>query len=433
MKQSIFLLAGLGAALTANAAPNVAVHCGANQERVWVYDNITSFDVGARLKCGDSVTPLGLEKGYVRVRTADGYEGYVATSSIPSEVVATLAPPASPAPATSAPMVVAPAPAAVPQSFALVSAPTSPAASSVTPVAPVVVRSVNVPQPASPPSVAVAPAPIAQEGSPTVSVAAVSPGVASARAASVSARTAPQTTASVAMVAAPTKPIASTVTTSVAPSAPKENAVLTIEPATTPISITASASPRPAMVKAADITSSRIVSANSQGARKIVDLDDADDDMPDAEAGPSNDLASCNVFFSAYGATPGQIKWFADNRRKQFPGVCPAPEPSMVDYVVIFTHDNNFYTSSMPEPIHTDKNGFSDWSPVTAVDDTLVPASEQDKSRHEYAWVFRIGRGSFDPAKFSSRRRPQFTKTEHGSSRAAEDAIGFMAQGGVAQ
>jgi hypothetical protein len=188
------------------------------------------------------------------------------------------------------------------------------------------------------------------------------------------------------------------------------------------------------MVKASDVPRSATVRpAISEAPRRPAAFADEEEDMPEVEAPAKDDLSSCNVFFSAYGLTPGQLRWFAASRGKQFPGVCPAPSPAMVDYVVIFTHDNNFYTASMPEPVHTDKNGFSDWSPVTPVDDTLVPTAELDKSRHEYAWVFRYHRGTFNPANFSGKRQPQYAKTDHGSEKAAEDALQFMAQGGAGQ
>jgi len=105
----------------------------------------------------------------------------------------------------------------------------------------------------------------------------------------------------------------------------------------------------------------------------------------------------------------------------------------MVDYVVIFTHDMNYFTTTLPETIHTDQNGFSDWSPVTSVDDTQIPASLLDRAHREYAWVFRVHRGTFDPGKFTSRRRPQYTKTESRSTKSIEAAMDFMAENGATQ
>jgi hypothetical protein len=49
---------------------------------------------------------------------------------------------------------------------------------------------------------------------------------------------------------------------------------------------------------------------------------------------------SCHTYFSAYGLTPSQTKWIAKNREKAFSQICPAPDPSNVDFVMIFQrHD----------------------------------------------------------------------------------------------
>ena len=57
--------------------------CGANQDRVWVYDTLTTFDVGARLKCGESVEIVSRVKGYVKIHSASGAEGYVPDGALP--------------------------------------------------------------------------------------------------------------------------------------------------------------------------------------------------------------------------------------------------------------------------------------------------------------------------------------------------------------
>ncbi|HXW61187.1 MAG TPA: hypothetical protein VEJ45_01205, partial [Candidatus Acidoferrales bacterium] len=114
---------------------------------------------------------------------------------------------------------------------------------------------------------------------------------------------------------------------------------------------------------------------------------------------------------------------------KEFSGICPAPDLGHVDYVVLFTHDSDSYTFAMPTPVHVDHNGFSDFSPLTTVDTALVTASEVERARYEFVWVFRVTRGAFDPAKFSARRKPQFTtyaKGSRASSRAIEDAFNFV-------
>ena len=205
---------------------------------------------------------------------------------------------------------------------------------------------------------------------------------------------------------------------------------MTVEAISEPLIPTA---PVATVVRTADITpaTKRLIVP----ALRKPEFSDDDEDTPEAVS-TTDDLSACSVYFSAYGVTPMQQKWIADERKKRFPGVCPAPEPSMVDYVVIFTHDMDYFTTTLPDPIHTDRNGFSDWSPVTATDDTMIPVSSLDKARHEYAWVFRVHRGTFDPSKFTSRRKPQFTKTEsnsHASSKSIEDAMQFISGNTSAQ
>jgi len=151
----------------------------------------------------------------------------------------------------------------------------------------------------------------------------------------------------------------------------------------------------------------------------------------------NSDTANCTQYFSAYGLSANQYKWLAQNRQKAFPSVCPAPSPAQVDFVVIFTHDVAFYNATMPDAVHTDVNGFSDWTPLTTVDTAQISASDADKSHHEYVWVFHTTRGAFDPAKFSARRRPLYSKAEtnmlgsRGGFRTVMDALTFIEQNGT--
>lgn len=162
-----------------------------------------------------------------------------------------------------------------------------------------------------------------------------------------------------------------------------------------------------------------------------------DDDDDTAVHQLEEDTANCTHYFSAYGLSPNQYKWLAQNRRKAFPSVCPAPTPAMVDFVVIFTHDVAFYSVTMPDAIHVEQNGFSDWTPLTTVDTALMTPSEADKSHHEYVWVFHTTRGAFDPSKFSSHRRPLYSKAEtntlgsRGGFRTVMDALTFIEQNGT--
>jgi hypothetical protein len=161
------------------------------------------------------------------------------------------------------------------------------------------------------------------------------------------------------------------------------------------------------------------------------------DEFPNFQ--PVSDSAdpACQSFFSAYGLAPSQLKWIAQNRKKMFPSICPAPNPSKVDFVVIFTHDVDSYDSTLPVPVHTDRNGFSDFSPTVGVDTALLSDSAADKARHEFVWVFLMKRGAFDPATFSPRRRYQFTKVESnflGSKagvKTVEEAFQFVALQGA--
>ena len=60
-----------------------SVKCGTNQDRVWVYSSLSSFDVEVKLRCGDTVEIVTRVKGYVKVRTTSGAEGYVPDSNFP--------------------------------------------------------------------------------------------------------------------------------------------------------------------------------------------------------------------------------------------------------------------------------------------------------------------------------------------------------------
>jgi hypothetical protein len=164
---------------------------------------------------------------------------------------------------------------------------------------------------------------------------------------------------------------------------------------------------------------------------------DPDGDEDSEVAALNSEEANCTQYFSAYGLSANQYKWLAQNRKKAFPGVCPAPSPAQVDFVVIFTHDVAFYNVTMPNAVHTDINGFSDWTPLTTVDTAVISASDADKSHHEYVWVFHTNRGAFNPATFSSHRRPLYSKAEtnmlgsRGGFRTVMDALTFIEQNGT--
>ena len=164
---------------------------------------------------------------------------------------------------------------------------------------------------------------------------------------------------------------------------------------------------------------------------KPIGTDPDSEDYPLTQPEDASADPNCRVYFSAYGLGAEQYKWLSDMRRKQFSGICPAPNLKSVDFVILFTHDSDSYISAMPTPVHTDGNGFSDFDPLTTVDTALMSPTEADKARYELAWVFHVRRGAFDPAQFSPRRRPQYESTAkglHASTKAVEDAFNFIQQ-----
>jgi hypothetical protein len=122
--------------------------------------------------------------------------------------------------------------------------------------------------------------------------------------------------------------------------------------------------------------------------------------------GPSH----CTSYISAYGVSLAQYARIESNWKK-FQSICPAPSPADVDFVVIFTHDVNFYSYTMPVPVHTDNSGFSNWSAIVLLDDSDPSA----KYKREYVWIFRFKRGSFEPAHFSGDAKADYSEVESGS------------------
>jgi hypothetical protein len=417
MSRSIRLLlalAALGLASSARATDLAYVKCAVNQDRVWVYESLGSFDVEARLRCGSPVEILSRVKGYVRIRTESGVEGFVPDSVFPDlpplpddseKPLASIVTQSAAAPARSSASV-----AATPAQ-SLVAAAANPSKPLVSPAKPV-------------PSTAVAPEPR------TISTAAAPAPIAVP--VSAPARPAPATV-SVSTTSARTKPAATPAATAVkkpeaAPSAPSTVHAPTVAP-------TVPATPARPSVSVETVSESRrdsaaMMPATAQPSAAAEDSDEYPDTQPENESADP----ACRVFFAAYGLAPSQYKWLAENRRKEFSQICPAPDLAHVDYVVLFTHDSDSYTYAMPTPVHVDHNGFSDFSPMTTVDTALLTSSEVEKARYEFVWVFRVTRGAFDPARFSARRRPQFTTYVKGSrapSRAVEDAFSFVENQGL--
>jgi hypothetical protein len=422
-------------ALASSAWPAFAsdiggVKCGPNQDRVWVYESLNSFDVETRLKCGETVEILARVRGYVKIRTASGVEGYVPDAAFPD--LPALPPDAADRPVASLAVRAASgstthAAAVMPPVRSTSAVPTPARDSSALSPGPVVAA-----QPSTPakPAVVVA-------AKKTAGPAAVNPTVASTSGAHAAADV--RTASAVAKPAQAKTHDKSSLPAAVAePSAPKkapakpassntQSAKATIgvpQPAVTAAMVVpAKATPKSAAMMEASAEASP--AADVAGSERDPDLEE----YPDAK--PENESAdpACRVFFSAYGLNPAQYKWMVENRHKQYASICPAGDLAHVDFVILFAHDSDTYNSAMPVPVHTDRNGFSDFSPMTTVDTALQSMSELDKARYEFVWVFHTKRGTFDPARFSARRRPLFTtdaKGSHAAARAVDDAFQFI-------
>ena len=423
-------------------APGVTtVTCPANEDRVWVYDSLTSLDVEAKLHCGDTVQIVSRVKGYVKVRIASGVVGYLPDSVFPDLPPLTndqeqlgdhnAAPTETTQNDTSSLAAVAAAyrareRAAVAAASAREAAPVASAALEAAPVAtakpsPSVVAMTAQP---APPEVAATVAPVAPRASRPANISArkqlvvvepPEPVSAPRRAISVAATVEAKPAVIVARAPAPppAAPEVAATTTAVAMSAPGPMD----PPIPAPTAMPAVAAPADASIR--------------EVAAKPIGTDPDSEDYPLTQPEDASADPNCRVYFSAYGLGAEQYKWLSDMRRKQFSGICPAPNLKSVDFVILFTHDSDSYISAMPTPVHTDGNGFSDFDPLTTVDTALMSPTEADKARYELAWVFHVRRGAFDPAQFSPRRRPQYESTAkglHASTKAVEDAFNFIQQ-----
>lgn len=443
----LFLLAGASVATPAFAGDSATMKCNATQDRIWVYDSLNSFDVSAKIKCGETVEITSRVKGYVKIRAANGTEGYVQDSTFPdlppfvdpndsqagvsiakrvapravahpaaaalvsASNVSSPQPVATPTPAPAVAVVASPAPAPAPAVRTVAETTPAPAASaSAAPAVTASAKPTPTPSPAKKPNPAPVPASKPQPSAP----ASHAPALTSASASSNTRSSSPAASkmANTKSAAAPPQP--SGAHPAPTPSVPTPAVSTPAKPVETAVIV----QPQPTR----EVASVHTVAATES------------DEYPDYQPENASADPACHLFFSAYGISPAQAKWIAQNRKKQFSSICPAPDVSRVDYVIIFTHDVDFFGSTLPTPVHTDHNGFSDFSPLTMIDTALVPMSEADKSRHEYVWVFKMQRGNFDPAKFSPRKRPQFTKTEsHAPTRTVEEAFRFIESGGTSQ
>jgi len=427
------------------ARDSATMKCTASQDRVWVYESLGSFDVSAKLPCGATVEIVSRVKGFVKIHAANGVEGYVPDSAFanlppleddsnkPVATVSSLAAVAARARAHVAAEEAVSAAEAVPAPPTIVASKATPSVANAAPIAKAAARATS----ASATVATTAPAVSKTSVAPVEVVLSTSPESSNAPTNAPSIAPTPMKPAAPAI----RRTAAATVASASRSSASKAKAS---QPPATGSNAHNYAAPSPAPAPPPDVTSSKPAesTANLQQSRNIASIHPVaavveSEDFPDSQPQSESGDPACQIFFSAYGITPAQAKWIAQNRKKRFSSVCPAAGPSQVDFVMIFSHDTDFYGTTMPSLVHTDQNGFSDFSPLTMIDSAVIPLSEADKARREYVWVFQMKRGSFDPGKFSPRRRYQFTKSEansltasHASARTVEDAFHFMEEQG---
>jgi hypothetical protein len=432
------------AAAPTPAAVAVSPVSTTNTENSVTADPAVNASAAASMPANNVTTPVKTTTAEVMSSPAPAMEASRSNAPVVVASNASASAPPVAAPTNVAPTVSTPAaPASAPSSAAEV-AHVQPAAAVVAPVAPKVSASNSISHPTSSRTAsAEANAPAVPE----IKIAATTPELATPA----SPPPVPKVEAAMSSPAAPTRAPASTSPSKTAPPVPASAA-----PATAPIIVVAAAPPpppaptpsEPAPVSHSGSNSfaGKTTGATLQPVSHPIPRPDSavkkpvvnpDEDEETAVKALDDETANCSVYFSAYGLSPNQYKWIAQNRLKAFPTVCPAPSPSMVDFVVIFTHDVAFYNVTMPDAVHFETNGFSDWTPLTTVDTALMNASDADKSHHEYVWVFHTNRGAFDPSKFSARRRPLYSKSEtntlgsRGGFRTVMDALTFIEQNGT--
>jgi hypothetical protein len=381
LRFSLFLAIWIMAAFSAvTASANTStLKCNPQRDLVWVYDSLATFDVGAKLDCTETVEILDRVNGYAKVRTRNGAEGYIPESAFSDLPAYHAQHDATRDVGNVAKDVQAKEIAKVTASNGEFVTPdgNSPEAAGAAPTAKAKTNSAKAPG-----SVSFLPNEMAE----------MNPRRASSPAG---------------------KPSASD---------PNKNA------AAEPLSPSSAKSLEAESPAVPGTANQPVAAAASLG--RAGEVTDGVGDIPEYNLKSAGEDLACRSYFSAYGLTANQLKWIAQNRKKAFPGVCPAPDVAKVDYVIIFTHDVSFFGGTLPDPVHK-LNGFSDFRPLTPEDNTLMSETGADKARREYVWVFRVADG-FSPEAFSPHRAFQFTKVETNSlgsnagPKAVEDAFRFV-------
>lgn len=369
-----FSFAAAGFSPRPTFADSFSLKCNAQKDTVWVYDSLATLNVQARLSCGQSVEVIDREKGYAKIRSANGVEGYVPENDF-----------------SNLPGYQARRDAVAPDVSSVGSAATAAQKKEMAEYA--AAKNVLAGAPPAATAHVTSKAAVVTTASNTGSKSAAPIGVATYELAEMAPRPAGVVAPSNVVAA---QPAVAAATMNLAPSPAKMDEAPKAAPAV------------------ADTTKNPMAdAARVSGISAVADAN------------------GCRAYFSAYGLTTNQLKYIEQNRSKQFAGICPAPDVAHVNFVLIFTHDVDFYSATMPNHVHTG-SGFSDFQPMVTVDNALMSESEANKARHEYVWVFQFENGSFDPNTFSPHRASQFAKEESngmggkGGQKAVEDAFHFV-------
>jgi hypothetical protein len=360
-------------------ADTATLKCNSNADQVWVYDSLSTFNVDAKLKCGQSVEVVARVQDYVKIRARNGVEGYVPEATLTGL-----------------------------QPFQPYRDPSRDVG--------LAAKQIQAKE------IAIAAADAASLAPADLNYSAISPSSDSTRRVAernTSERKPPASDSIATLNAfAEAKPVpAARVVDKTSPSAVVETETPRVQPE---VSIPSSSPSAPA----ADAPAPGVIRPLATAAPSS--------ELSDLRSGSDGSDLACQSYFSAYGLTPNQMKWIVQNRGRTFSSICPAPDPSKVDFVIIFTHDVDFFDATMPAPVHK-SSGFSDFTPLATIDTALVPESQADKARHEYVWIFQFEKGTFDPASFSPHRQYQFSKMETNSLgskaglKTVEDAFRFVA------
>ena len=80
----ILILSTIGFSLLSTSvwANPATLKCNSNRDQVWVYDSLNSFNVDAKLKCGQGVEIIERLPNYVKIRAQNGVEGYVPDAAV---------------------------------------------------------------------------------------------------------------------------------------------------------------------------------------------------------------------------------------------------------------------------------------------------------------------------------------------------------------